>query len=141
MKTVAAVVFLVGLAAFGVIAWAVRRVALAGRLDPGDVVVFGVLAAFGALCMALAWMFFRDHGVTLPVPAAKPESPRRVGISRLCAAAGVILLILAVLIPETWYPGILLFAGLAFLCVSHILTPCVERLEQLRKARESMRQL
>jgi peptidoglycan biosynthesis protein MviN/MurJ (putative lipid II flippase) len=141
MKTVAAVVLLVGLAAFGVIAWAVRRVALAGRLDPGDVVVFGVLAAFGALCMVLAWQFFRERGVTLPVAAAKPESPRRVGISRLCAAAGVVLLILAVLLPETWYPAALLFAGLAFLCVSHILTPCVERLEQLRKARDSMRQL
>jgi hypothetical protein len=141
MKTVAAVVFMVGLAAFGVIAWAVRRVVLAGRLDPGDVGVFAVLAAFGLFCMVLAWQFFRAPGVTLPKAAPRPASPRRVGVSRVCAAIGVVLLILAVLIPETWYPVVLLFVGLGFLCVSHILTPCVERLEQLKKARESMRQL
>jgi hypothetical protein len=141
VKTVAAVVFLVGLVAFGVMGWGARKVALLGRLDPGDVAVFGVLAVFGVFCMALAWQFFRERGVALPVPAPKPESPRRVGVSRACAAIGVVLLILAMLIPETWYPVVLLFVGLGFLCVSHVLTPCVERLEQLKKARESLRQL
>jgi hypothetical protein len=46
---------------------------------------------------------------------------------------------LSVLVP--WQPVVLLFLGLALLAVSHALTPCVERMEQLRKARASMRQL
>jgi hypothetical protein len=53
----------------------------------------------------------------------------------------VLLLILAVLVPAAWGPVLLLFAGIACLVVSHVLTPCEERMERLRKARASMRQL
>lgn len=141
MKTIASVVLCIGLAAIGVIAWAVRKLALAGRpLDPGDGVFFAVLGVFGAFCLFLAWQFFRDPGTGLPSAKREP-SPKRVGVSRAFAAAGVGLLVASVVIPETWYPVVPLFTGLAFLCVSHILTPCVERLEQLRKARASLHQL
>jgi hypothetical protein len=64
-----------------------------------------------------------------------------VTLSQGCAAVGVVLLILCVLVPGHWYPVLWFFLGLALLAVSHVLTPCVERLEQLRKARDSMRQL
>ena len=66
---------------------------------------------------------------------------KRVVLSQGCAAAGVVLLMLSVLLPADWYPVALLFGGLVLLAVSHVLTPCVERLEQLRKARESVRRL
>lgn len=145
----------IGLAAFAVLIWATRKVmALERALDAGDVVVLSVFAIFAAACARMAWRLFRNPpspqdsmGAGSPTPAA-PQSqdapaapPRRVTLSHGCAAAGVLLLILAVLAPEHWYPGALLFLGLALLAVSHVLTPCVERIEQLRKARASERQL
>jgi hypothetical protein len=61
--------------------------------------------------------------------------------ARACAAAGVLLLILSVLVPAHWQPVAFFFGGLALLAVSHGLAPCVERIEQLRRARASERQL
>jgi len=61
--------------------------------------------------------------------------------SQACATAGVLLLMLSALLPERAYPVVLLFIGLALLAVSHVLTPCEERLEKLRRARASLRQL
>ena len=49
-------------------------------------------------------------------------------VSAACAAAGVILLVLAALLPERWYPMIPLFLGLALLAVSHVLTPCQDQI-------------
>jgi hypothetical protein len=63
--------------------------------------------------------------------------PRRVTVGNVCAAAGVLLLMLSVLLPARWHPVALFFLGLALLAVSHGVTPCVERIEQLRKARAS----
>lgn len=55
-------------------------------------------------------------------------NPGRVTLSRGCATAGVVLLMLSVLLPERWHPVVLLFIGLALLAVSHVLTPvCEER--------------
>lgn len=136
--------FCVGLAALGVLAWAARKAgSLERTLDPGDIVVFGVFAIFGAFCLLMGWRLFRARVASF-VPAAAepaPAPPRRVTLSHGCAAVGVLLLILSVLVPERWHPVGWFFIGLALLAVSHVLTPCVERLEQLRKARDSMRQL
>ena len=143
-KTAGGVMFCVGLAALGVLAWAARWAgSLERALDPGDVVVFGVFAIFGAFCLLMGWKLFRAR-VTTFIPAAAepaPALPRRVTLSQGCAAVGVLLLILSVLVPAHWHPVAWFFLGLALLAVSHVLTPCVERLEQLRKARDSMRQL
>ena len=143
-KTAGAVMFCVGLAALGVLAWAAHRAgSLERALDPGDIVVFGVFAIFGAFCLLMGWRLFRARTTTF-IPAAAepaPAPPRRVTLSHGCAAVGVALLILCVLVPEHWHPVVWFFLGLALLAVSHVLTPCVERLEQLRKARDSMRQL
>jgi hypothetical protein len=38
-------------------------------------------------------------------------------------------------VPEHWYPVALLFIGIALLAIAHVLTPCEERLEKLRKVR------
>ena len=54
--------------------------------------------------------------------------------------AGVLLLMLSVLVSANWHPVVFLFAGLALLALSHGLTPCVERIAQLRKARDLERQ-
>jgi hypothetical protein len=48
--------------------------------------------------------------------------------------------VLSALLPEHLYPVVLLFAGIALLAVSHALTPCEERIDKLRKVRDSMRQ-
>lgn len=68
-------------------------------------------------------------------------NPRRVTLSQGCAAGGVLLLILSVLLPDHWYPVVLLFLGLALLAVSHVLTPCEEPIAKLRRARSLERQL
>jgi hypothetical protein len=39
------------------------------------------------------------------------------------------------LVPAHWHPVVLLFLGIALLAIAHVLTPCEERLEKLRKAR------
>jgi len=143
VKTLAGVLSFLALAAFAVLAWALRsRLSAERALDPGDLAFLAVFAAFGLFCAALAWMFFRTPALAPGQPAAAAApSPKRVTASRLCAAAGVLLMMLAALLPAAWYPVVPLFAGIALLCVSHVLTPCVERLEQLRKARSSLHQL
>ena len=52
----------------------------------------------------------------------------KLTISAACAAVGVVLLALAALLPERWYPMIPLFLGLALLVVSHVLTPCQDQI-------------
>jgi hypothetical protein len=146
-KTVGWVLSAVGVASFGVLLLGVRKLALLERaLDVGDLAVLGVFAAFGSFCLAMGWRMLRDQpdpdasALAAPAPGGPPAS-KRVTVSRGCAATGVFLLILSVLVPEQGYPVVLLFVGLALLAVSHALTPCVERMEQLRRARDSMRQL
>jgi hypothetical protein len=139
---VSGVVLLIGLASFGVFAWALQRLMSLDRaVDAGDVAVLSVFVLFGAFCVGLGWLLFRNRSEAAgPRPVENPV-PRRVTLSQGCASAGVLLLMLSVLVPEHWYPVVLLFGGLALLAVSHILTPCEERLAKLRRARESMRQL
>jgi hypothetical protein len=147
-KTVGGVMVCIGLASFAVLVFAARRlISLERLLDVSDFVVLGVFAAFGSFCCGLGWRLLRSRAAPspeAPPPAcgpAEPAAPRRVTLSHACAAGGVFLLILSVLLPAHWYPVASFFAGLALLAVSHGLTPCVERLEQLRKARASERQL
>src|SRR5216117_2727105 len=64
-------------------------------------------------------------------------SSTRIAISNGCASVGVLLLILASISPAGWYPIVQLFVGLAFIAVSHVLTPCQERITQWRNARIS----
>lgn len=139
-KAVAAVLSFVGACSLGIFTWAMYRAVFERGLNAGDVAM-SVFAIFGALCLAVAWQLFRASPA--PVEEAEPEpgQPRKVSASRVCAAIGVLLMMLAVFLPESWHPVAFLFVGLAFLAVAHFLTPCVERLEQLKKARESMRQL
>jgi hypothetical protein len=134
-------------AAFGLLAFGTRKLLLVDRaVNPGDVVVLGVFAVFCAFCACLGWRLFRAPPVPYVQPPGAPEAvlnpaPTRVKLSRACAAGGVVLLMLAVFVPAHGYPVVFLFAGLALLALSHGLTPCVERLDQLRRARASMRQL
>lgn len=58
--------------------------------------------------------------------------------SQACAAIGVVLVIAASLLHAEWYAAIALFAGLALLCVSHVLTPCRDQIT--RWWRERIRQ-
>ncbi len=153
MRTVGGVLFCIGLACFAVLALAARKaLALERALDAGDVVVLGVFALFAAFCAGMGALFwYRADARPLasvapsgeqdaPAPAPRP-APRRVTLANGCAAAGVVLLMLSVLVPAHWFPVALFFVGLALLAVSHGLTPCVERIEKLRKARASERQL
>jgi hypothetical protein len=145
MKTIGGVVFCIGLASFAVLAWAARKVMSLDRaLDIGDIVVLSTFAIFGLFCLGMGWRVFGDASLASgpsEEQAAPAAPPKRVTLSRGCAAAGVLLLMLSVLVPAAWYPVVFLFLGIALLAVSHALTPCVERLEQLRKARASVRQL
>jgi hypothetical protein len=50
-----------------------------------------------------------------------------------CACGGVVLLIFAGVAPEEWNAAPALFAGLALLAVSHVLTPCLDRIAVWRK--------
>lgn len=138
-KAVGGALILVGLLAFVALAWVSRKlVSLERAFDLGDAVVMCVLALFATFCVGIGWRLLRTRSILhtdLQTPSGPPS--RRVTLSQACAAAGVLLLILSVLIPAV----ALLFLGLALLAVSHALTPCVERLEQLRRARDSMRQL
>ena len=129
-RTIGAVVLFLGLASFAVLAWASRNM--------DAFMVLGVLAVFGAACVLLAWRLFRIPGplpATAAQPAAAARSPRRVRLSHACSTAGVLLLMACALVPAHWHPVVLLFLGIAFLAVAHVLTPCEERLEKLRKAR------
>ena len=146
MRLIGVVVFAIGAASFGAVLWICRRVLLSSRAwDLGDLAIIGVFAAFGAFCLWSGWRLFRSARDVVEVPVPEPTSPsapaRRVTVSHAFAAAGVALLMLSVLVPPEWYPVVLLFAGLACLVVSHVLTPCEERMEKLKKARASMRQL
>jgi hypothetical protein len=141
------VLLCLGLACLGVLAFAARRlIALDKAVDAGDATVLSIFAIFGLFCVVLGWRL-RPARAESVVPAASqgpvaPKAlPRRVTVSQACAAAGVLLVVLSVLVPAYWYPVVLFFAGLALLAISHGLTPCVERIEQLRNARDSMRQL
>jgi hypothetical protein len=144
VTAVSGVVLFIGLASFGVFAWALRTVISLDRaVDAGDIAVLSVFVLFGLFCLGLAWLLFRtrsEEGAFVSTPKTVAP-PRRVTLSHGCATAGVLLLMLSVLVPAHWYPVALLFVGLALLAVSHVLTPCEERLAKLRRARESMRQL
>ena len=147
-RAVAAVLLGIGLASFGVLAWVVARAASLERsLDFGDIVVSGVFAAFAAFCAYLGFrlLSYRSDRSNYGLPAARATeekaSPARVRRSQACAAAGVVCLMLSVLLPADWHPAVLLFLGIALLAVSHALTPCVEKMAQLRRARASMHQL
>ena len=133
-----------GLASFGVLAWASRTgMGLDRTLDPGDVIFMSVFAIFGSFCVFMGWRLFRrrpNSDAAIPAQVAVAPAPRRVTLSTACSTAGVIFLVLAALLPEHFYPVILLFAGIALLAVSHALTPCEERIDKLRKVRDSMRQ-
>jgi hypothetical protein len=59
----------------------------------------------------------------------------RTAASNICASIGVLLLIAAGFAPADWYPAVALFAGLALLAVSHVLTPCLDRIAVWRKQR------
>jgi hypothetical protein len=143
VTAVSGVVLCIGLASFGVFAWGLHRVTSLDRsLDAGDVAVLSVFVLFGLFCLGLGWLLLRNRGEPDgSLGAVDKPAPRRVGVSQACATAGVLLLMLSVLVPEHWYPVALLFVGLALLAVSHVLTPCEERLAKLRRARASMRQL
>lgn len=54
-------------------------------------------------------------------------------VSSACACTGVVLVIYAGVAPPEWYPVPALFAGLALLVVSHVLTPCLDRIAVWRK--------
>jgi hypothetical protein len=45
----------------------------------------------------------------------------------------VLLVVVSALAPDEWYPAVALFAGLALLIVSHVLTPCIDRIAVWRK--------
>lgn len=57
----------------------------------------------------------------------------KVATSSACACGGVLSLIYAGVAPAEWYPVPALFAGLALLAVSHVLTPCLDRIAVWRK--------
>ena len=146
IKLISAVIFCVGLAAFGVLVWALGKGTLERALDPGDVIFMSVFAIFGSFCLFTAWRLFRSAPTQQTPVASAPaladaDAPptKRVTLSSACSTAGVLLLVLAAVLPERWYPVVALFVGIALLAVSHALTPCEERLDKLRKMRASMR--
>ena len=57
----------------------------------------------------------------------------KAAVSNFCAAAGVLLVVLASVAPENWPAVPALFAGLGLLVVSHVLTPCLDRIAVWRK--------
>ena len=149
MAVVSGVVVFIGLASFGVLAWALRKLMLLDRpVEIGDVAVLSVFAIFGVFCVSLGWTLLRHRADAPVAPQADAAAraggetvPRRVTLSQGCATAGVLLLMLSVLLPERGYLVVLLFVGLALLALSHVLTPCEERIAKLRRARASLRQL
>lgn len=132
-RTIGAVLLFIGLASFAVLTWLSR--------NTSAFMVLGVLAAFGAACVLLAWRLFLIPAAPGTAPAhsgAAAPSPRRVRLSHACSTAGVLFLMACALVPEHWYPVVLLFIGIALLAIAHVLTPCEERLEKLRKARTTV---
>ena len=57
----------------------------------------------------------------------------KTAVSSACACAGVLLIVYAGVAPAEGYPVPALFAGLALLVVSHVLTPCLDRIAVWRK--------
>lgn len=57
----------------------------------------------------------------------------KAGASSVCASVGVLLVVIAAVSPAEWYPEAALFTGLALLAVSHVLTPCLDRIAVWRK--------
>jgi hypothetical protein len=57
----------------------------------------------------------------------------RSSLAGACATAGVLLLVFAGVAREGWYAAAGLFSGLALLCVSHYLNPCLDRIAVWRK--------
>ena len=51
-------------------------------------------------------------------------------MSSFLALIGVLLVVLACFLPAGWHPEVPLFAGLALICVSHVLTPCRDQITQ-----------
>lgn len=59
----------------------------------------------------------------------------KVAASSVCASLGVLLVVYAGVAPAEWYAIPALWAGLALLAVSHVLTPCLDRIAVWRKQR------
>ena len=57
----------------------------------------------------------------------------KTALSNACACIGVLLIIYASVVPDSWQPVPALFVGLALLVVSHVLTPCLDRIAVWRK--------
>jgi len=61
----------------------------------------------------------------------------RLEISNGCAVVGVLLLVLASVLPAGWYPVLPLFLGLALIVLSHVLTPCQDQITRWWRGRIS----
>jgi len=61
----------------------------------------------------------------------------RVEASNVFAGVGVLLLVSASVSPADWYPSVQLFIGLAFIAISHVLTPCQDQVTRWWNARLS----
>jgi hypothetical protein len=59
----------------------------------------------------------------------------KAAASNICASVGVLLLVFAGIAPAEWDPAVALFLGLVLLAVSHVLTPCLDRIAVWRKQR------
>jgi hypothetical protein len=57
----------------------------------------------------------------------------KTAASSACACGGVLLLVYAGLAPDEWNAAPAMLAGLALLVVSHVLTPCIDRIAVWRK--------
>ena len=57
----------------------------------------------------------------------------KTAASNACACGGVLLLVFAGVAPDEWHPAVALMIGLGLLAVSHILTPCLDRIAVWRK--------
>jgi hypothetical protein len=57
----------------------------------------------------------------------------KASASSACASVGVLLVVVSAVAPDDWYPQVALFTGLALLVVSHVLTPCLDRIAVWRK--------
>lgn len=57
----------------------------------------------------------------------------KAALSSACACIGVLLVVYAGIAPDEWHPAAALFSGLALLVVSHVLTPCLDRIAVWRK--------
>jgi len=58
-------------------------------------------------------------------------------VSSACAALGVFMVVLATVLPAYWYAVPLLFAGIALIAVSHVLTPCQDQITRWWRSRIS----